>query len=57
MKEYKPEDCLECPFVRVKDKWGGATCWLYNKPMVAKAEQRPPDFCKLEAVVVKEQNE
>lgn len=57
MKEYKPENCLDCPFVRIQDKYGDAICWWYEKSMVAKAEQRPPDFCRLETVVVNEKAE
>lgn len=53
MKEFKPEDCLECPFCKVTDKFGDGRCGLYNKAMIVRAEEKP-DFCKLEAISVKE---
>jgi hypothetical protein len=47
------EDCLDCPFVRLKSKYGGAHCWLYDNSMVARTGREKPDFCKVESITVK----
>lgn len=45
------EDCLDCPFGRIKNKYGDAHCWHYDKSMVLKAGR--PEFCKVESITVK----
>jgi len=42
----------DCPFSRIKDKYGDADCWLYEKSMVVKLGERP-DFCKIGSITVK----
>jgi len=54
------EDCLDCPFVRIKNKYGDAHCWHYDKSMAIRARHfgdkaavGKPDFCKVESITVK----
>ena len=50
------EDCLDCPFVRLKNEHHDAHCWLYAKSMVVKIGSKKPDFCKVESITVKERS-
>jgi len=45
------KDCLDCPFARLKDRWGGGWCWHYNKSILAKSEYKPK-WCYLKRIIV-----
>lgn len=46
------KDCLDCPFVRIKSKYGDANCWHYDKSMMIRAGEKPR-FCKVDSITVK----